>query len=116
MDRCFSVALGLVLLATGCAGGTPSPAAPAAPAGGDGLYSGGDGLSCESAVVVHASDTLAGVQAEYAWVRAHYPGYQKGGQALTECGDKPADRLDIRTADGKEVSLYFDISNFFGKL
>ena len=67
-------------------------------------------------MVVHASDELSGVQAEYAWVHSHYPGFERGGQALTECDSKPADRLDIRTADGKEVSLYFDISSFFGKL
>ena len=30
-------------------------------------------------------------------------------------GKKPYDVLTLDTADGKEIKVYFDISNFFGK-
>jgi hypothetical protein len=42
-----------------------------------------DGDSFETAIVIEASDTLAGIAAEYECLEAHYPGYQTMGQALT---------------------------------
>jgi hypothetical protein len=36
-------------------------------------------------------------------------------QALGQCDGAPADELYVRTAEGKRVKLYFDISSFFGK-
>ncbi|MGD0839173.1 MAG: hypothetical protein ABSB49_21260 [Polyangia bacterium] len=36
-------------------------------------------------------------------------------QALSRCGGVPADELYLRTVEGRRVTLYFDISSFFGK-
>jgi len=36
-------------------------------------------------------------------------------QSLTHNNKKPYDILKIETVEGKEVEVYFDISNFFGK-
>jgi hypothetical protein len=80
------------------------------------MYGGGDGSSCAQAVVVHARSEMAGVRAEYAWIAARYPGYQRGGQSLIQCNDRPADQLRIRTASGQEVDIFFDISEYFGQL
>jgi hypothetical protein len=79
-------------------------------------YGGGDGSSCEQAVVVREKSEMAGIAAEYAWIRARYPGYTRGPQALSKCGPHPADKIQIRTADGRELEIVFDISEFFGAM
>ena len=70
-------------------------------------YSDGDGLSCEKRVKVPA------IPNEYAWVKAHYPGAKVTMQALGNCGGSPTDELHMTTADGRELTAYFDISSFF---
>ena len=79
-------------------------------------YGGGDGLSCETRVLVHVDNEIAGVSAEYAWLAAKYPGYERGTQGLGKCGEAPVDVLHIKTAEGKELDVYFDISEFFGHM
>jgi hypothetical protein len=79
-------------------------------------FGGGNGLSCERRVIVQGTtNEMAGVSAEYAWLRAKYPGFKRGPQSLMKCDGKPADKLSIRTASGKALDVYFDISAFFGK-
>jgi hypothetical protein len=73
------------------------------------------GLSCNSAIVINATTEQTGIAEENAWITENYPGARKVGQSLLKCNDKPADQVDIETANGRKVSVYFDISNFFGK-
>jgi hypothetical protein len=96
-----------------CATAPTTPAKVEAPPGV--TYEGGDGLDCARRVVIKGGDSQTGIAAEYAWLAAHYPGSKRRGQTLDECDGKQADRLDITTAEGKQVSIYFDITDFFGK-
>jgi len=74
------------------------------------------GLSCNGAIVIKATNEQAGIAEEHAWIQENYPGAQVPvQQSLTKCGDKPVDQIEIETANGRKVTLYFDISNFFGK-
>ena len=73
------------------------------------------GLSIETAVVIKDKNETDGVNAEYTWINAHYPNYTTKGQALLMVKNKPYDKIDIKTKEGKALSIYFDISNFFGK-
>jgi hypothetical protein len=79
-------------------------------------FSGGNGSSFAAAIVVHAADELSGVQSEYAYIRAHHPGYHFVSQALTNHGGKLYDIMIFASADGKKHTLYFDISSYFGRL
>jgi len=36
-------------------------------------------------------------------------------QSLGECDGAPADELHVKTADGRRIRLFYDISSFFGK-
>jgi len=74
-----------------------------------------DGSSYENAIVIQEKHEGPGVDAEYKWIREHYPGSKTLSQALTNKNGKPYDILTIQTADGTEKKVYFDISNFFGK-
>ena len=128
-----TLAILALLLATACAT-TPAPppaqsatqptaaaeAQPAAPAETAdtrprGVIIPARGLSCNSAIVIKATSEDTGIAEENAWIKENYPGARKVGQALLTCNNKPADQVDIETANGRKVSVYFDISNFFGK-
>jgi len=105
----LTIFFGCATGAVGCGG-----AATAAPKGV--TFAGGDGLSCETRVVIRgAAGEMEGIAAEHAWLRAKYPGSKLRLQALTKCAEQPADQMSITTADGRAVDVYFDISDFFGK-
>jgi hypothetical protein len=79
-------------------------------------YAGGNGMSCEHAVLIlGASDDLSGVLAEYRWINEHYPGVYVVKQWLTDCAGEPADVLRIRTPGGDTLDVYFNIRDFFGR-
>jgi hypothetical protein len=106
----------LALMLAGCAtaGGTGSSSAPVGPKGV--TFGGGDGLSCETRVVIQgAAGEMDGIAAEHAWLRERYPGSKLRKQSLIKCAEQPADQMSIATSDGRTVDIYFDISDFFGK-
>ena len=74
-----------------------------------------DGSSYEKAIYITEKTETTGVHAEYEWLKKNYPGYTMIKQSLTYKGSKPYDILKIKTKDGDEKDVYFDISNFFGK-
>nr|WP_067058109.1 hypothetical protein [Mucilaginibacter sp. L294] len=74
-----------------------------------------DGSSFQTAVVIQEKSEKTGINAEYAWVKANHPGASSRSQSLIYHDKKPYDILKIKTADGKDLDLYFDISNFYGK-
>lgn len=79
-------------------------------------FEGGDGSSIAKAVVIKGANEQTGVEAEYAWLAKHFPGYKMGKQALTSENGKSYDVMDFTTADGKKMTIYFDITDFFGKM
>ena len=96
---------------------TSGPAETAASGGGGITYAGGDGLSCNTAIaIIGAHGESDGVESEYAWIGSHYPGAKFKQQALIECGGLAADQMEIVSAEGQDIVLFFDISRFFGKL
>jgi hypothetical protein len=92
--------------------GTATTSRPAAPAAAVEVR---DGLSFEKAIIITEKTESAGVAAEYRWLKEHYPGYTMKMQALSFHDKKPYDLLSIVTSAGKEITIYFDISGFYGK-
>ncbi len=76
---------------------------------------GGDGSSVERAVIIKAPDNVAGIRAEYDWIKKNHPDWQLIKQSVLNTGGKMYDRMDFRTPDGRRATLYFDITDFFGK-
>ena len=70
---------------------------------------GRDGSSPEQAIVVGS------VGEEYAWMRKHCAGFQLEMQTLDEIDAKSYDVITLRSNQGEEKTVYFDISSFFGK-
>jgi hypothetical protein len=77
-------------------------------------FSGGDGRTAATAVVIEgASGSSDGVASEYDWIAKNRPGARVLGQALVQDGDKIYDFLTLEV-DGRAEDLYFDITGFFG--
>jgi hypothetical protein len=74
-----------------------------------------EGSSYETAVIIEKTSETEGVEAEYQWIRDHFPGSQVLSQSLNFYKEKPYDILQITTNQGEAVSIYFDISKYFGK-
>jgi hypothetical protein len=80
------------------------------------LFSGGDGLSKEHAVVIHAKREDDGNKVEYIWIRQNHPGVKVERQSLISVDGRPYDCFDVVATDGSRQKYYFDISEYFGKL
>ncbi len=79
-------------------------------------FSGGDGSSIKNAVIlIGATDEIAGIGGETLWAQQFLPGWQKTNQELIANGRKSYDGITYKSPDGKTRTIYFDISNFFGK-
>jgi hypothetical protein len=74
-----------------------------------------DGSSFEKAIFIDKNSETSGVDAEYAWLKENYPDYQMIRQSLVHHDGRSYDILKIKTKDGVEKEIYFDISKFFGK-
>ncbi len=77
---------------------------------------GGDGSSIAMAVEIMAKTASEGVPAEYAWIRMKFPGAKPSGTELIASRGKYYDAIHFISAEGKEVTVYFDISKYMGKL
>lgn len=87
---------------------TPTPAAVS--------FAGGDGISLTKAVVILGATESTGVHAEYVWLGQHYPGWKGTNQSLLNQDGKVYDVMDFTLPDGSKHTIYFDITDYFGKL
>ena len=71
----------------------------------------------ETAIVIRgAKGSIEGIVAESLWVAKRHPDWRKDSQALLNNGGKVYDRIGYLTAAGERKTLFFDITDFFGKL
>lgn len=84
-------------------------------AGEEPRFSGGDGSSCEKAVVPLATEGMPVVQAEHHWLRKTYGGGSLVRQALgaSSDGKRRYDVIVWRKPDGQAVEVCFDVTTVF---
>ncbi|RLC39358.1 MAG: hypothetical protein DRH51_07260 [Candidatus Coatesbacteria bacterium] len=83
-------------------------------------YEDNTGDSIENAIVIKgASGSLEGVSAEYDYLSKKFGECDKDWhlekQSLIIEEDRFYDRMDIVLTDGSKKSIFFDISDFYGK-
>ena len=83
------------------------------------IFAGGSGDSREDPIVIkNAANHQAGVQAKYLYLQKRFGErdihWKLFMHALLK-GEKRVDWLVIRLIDGTTKSIYFDVSEFFGK-
>jgi len=78
-------------------------------------FTGGDGSSCEQAVIPLVAEGTAMVQAEYAWLRKTFGGGALVRQALGASSDgrRRYDLILWRKPDGQTVDVCFDVTTVF---
>jgi hypothetical protein len=108
MNKLFSLAC--VAALTAACTTTDSPVT------GSGIrFSGWNGESMQQAVVIlGAQGENDGIAAEHQWVKEKLPGWSFSDQELVT-NTKAFDVITLRSSDGSERRVYFDISKFFGK-
>ena len=84
-------------------------------------FSNNSGESIDDAIVIHNAKTdQEGVDAEYYYLEGRLG--KKGvdwsldQQYLNDARDRHYDVMDITLSDGRKLTIYFDITEFFGKL
>ena len=75
------------------------------------------GLTIETAIVLEdATNELNGVSAEHAYTSKRYPGWKRRMQSLMDVGDRHYDIIELVGPRGEIKTIYFDITNWFGKM
>jgi hypothetical protein len=77
--------------------------------------SGGDGFSFEEAIKISDCSNIEGVEQEYIEVRKRLGNYQLIRQSLQDKNERMYDVLELKLESGREITFYFDITDFFGK-
>jgi hypothetical protein len=70
------------------------------------------GLSCRAAIPLAVTTEAEGIAKEDAWIADNYPGATKAARTQTACNGKTVDQLDLDTANGRRVTLFFENSGW----
>ena len=79
-------------------------------------FTGGDGSSFDKAIAIHETKQDTGVPYEFEFIGARYPHFQETRQDLTQHNGKMYSIRTFFDADGKQHILYFNESDYYGKL
>jgi hypothetical protein len=78
-----------------------------------------DGSSIEKAVIIKAANSMEGISAEYQYLSNKYgirgQDWNLEMQSLMQDKGKSYDVMMVALKDGTKQSIFFDISEFFGK-
>lgn len=84
------------------------------------LFAGGDGSSTDKAVIINATTSSVGINAEYTWIESQYGALDKDWtiemrmHGASDNG-KPYETFNIKLADGTPKTIVFDVSFFYGR-
>ncbi|MGO9117761.1 MAG: hypothetical protein ACLQPD_09145 [Desulfomonilaceae bacterium] len=77
----------------------------------------GEGTGIEKPIVIKgAPDNISGVALEYGVLRGLYPDAKVINQQLLRQGGRSYDVMALQSQDGREFRVFFDITDFIGKL
>lgn len=77
-------------------------------------YTGGTGISIDEAIRIHTSDHDLGIAAEYWYLNYAFGRIEKQSQSQVQGDDgKYYDQINFKISDGREIWVYFDISDFY---
>ncbi len=80
------------------------------------VYAGGDGSSCDRAVVIReAKCRELGILAQRLWLEEYYPGYRDVKQSDLKSTERHYDVVEFATASGDTRKVYFDTTDCYNK-
>lgn len=77
--------------------------------------SGGNGSSIKDAIIISDCTNEKGVKEEYLEVRKRFKEYKLLQQSVLMDKGKVYDKLELTIENGKNITVFFDITDFFGK-
>jgi hypothetical protein len=77
--------------------------------------SGGIVFSKKEAIIIFDCTNQEGVNQEYLEIRKRFKEYKLGQQSLLVDTGKLYDKLELIVENGKHITVFFDITDFFGK-
>ncbi len=121
MTGTFTMKTAVVLLEAILLAALFTAAVNAQPAPASITFTGGPGDTPETAVVIAgAKDSIQGIAAEYQYLGQKFgrenADWSLFRQSLLQQGSKVYDRMELRLKGGARKTVFFDISEFFGKL
>ncbi len=119
--KTFSIVLSVIMLGVMLSGPASAQPAPEPPAKPKITFKGGPGDTPETAVVIlGAPNSRVGISAEYYYLEKKFGqpkvDWKLKRQSVLNQKGKVYDRMDIELKDGGPKTVFFDISEFFGKL
>jgi hypothetical protein len=116
------VCLGFLIAVAGC-GSTSPPAAPAPPPTADAQRPPPvssspavvEGESLEAAVLVPAGNEEDGIAYENEWIYRHYGRFRRRSGGVASLAGRRYDVITVELSDHTQRTLYFDITDFFGR-
>ena len=85
------------------------------------LYSGGDGSSRDNAIIINATSSISGIEAEHKWLEPRYGQQDRDWKVQTRLHGQSRttgrayETFVISLSDGGERTVHFDISSFYGR-
>ncbi len=83
------------------------------------VFSGGEGSSEQNAIVISAPNSLSGTLAEYEYIEAKFGkkniDWELLEQSQYDNNSMKYDVMDINVKNGNKATIYFNITNFYGK-
>ena len=93
----------------------PALAETAAPTVGSHISYSGDGLSCDTALIIKgAKDAPETARAQRAWLARNFPGARPIEKGFTREHGRSYELARIQPAKGTPVNLCFDVTEFIG--
>jgi hypothetical protein len=119
--KTFVLFLAVIILCVLLARPATAQPAPGPPAKPNITFKGGPGDAPETAVVIAgASDSMAGIAAEYSYLEKKFGprsvDWKLKRQSVLPQKGKVYDRMEIELKGGGQKTVFFDITEFFGKL
>jgi hypothetical protein len=74
-----------------------------------------EGESLEAAVIVTANNEEDGIAYENDWIYQHYGRFRRRSGGLASLAGRRYDVIKVELSDHTERTLYFDITDFFGR-
>jgi len=76
-----------------------------------------NGTTPEQAIVFpNVKGSITGVPMEYKWIKENHPGFRPVKQLLIEKQGQMYDVIYIENENGEKKAVYFDITNWYGRL
>jgi len=105
----------VLIAVAGCRSSSPATPAQSPPSATPAVPLIAEGESLEAAVLVPADNEEDGIAYENDWIWRHYGRFRRRSGGLASQAGRRYDVIKVELSDHTERTLYFDITDFYGR-